>query len=439
MSNRNQMRTGMGYAEREAGSRMNSSITIEVMKPAALGAVERGLWSQFRAASNRYASPYFDLRYVLAAEEASPGGEVAVLHRAGRIVGFLPFQRRGGLIQPLGAPMTDYHGPLAAPGETITLRQVIEALDGRSYRFTGLVADDAAGARHLASHRILQADLSSGFDAWLADRELRHPRFFKGKRRNRRALEREVGPLQFKWSRDEDGLLDYVIGLKRAQYRRTGLHDIFGCGWTERMLRVLVEAREPDFGLGFATLRAGGSLISAEVALLSGGVYHLWLPVYEPAYARYGPGMLMTLDTLQAIAAEGVQKVDFGRDDADYKRYLADPAGTVLEGVLHAEPGPVAQWADRTVASLSPLGVASLRNRLRRRLDVISACETSAWGWTSGVALAGMLMVAQGAAPLIRTPAGPQRRPDVQRFQSRHVGRIDTPVTQAQPLSNAQA
>lgn len=401
---------------------MSAAISIELVKPSALPPQAQARWAAFRAASPLYASPYFDLRYIQAAGAAAPEAEIAILHRHGETIGFLPFQRRGGAIHPLGAPMTDYHGPLLAPGETVSLKALAETLEVRSYRFTGLVTGGLEGARGLAQHRTMRADLSGGYDAWLADRQARRPRFFKGKRRNARALEREVGALEFTWSRDDHGLIDYVIALKRAQYRRTRQHDIFACGWTERMLRTLAESRADDFGLGFATLRAGGSLVAAEIGLLSGEVYHLWLPVYEVAYARFGPGMLMTLQTLEAVAAAGVTQVDFGRDDAEYKAYFADPAAAVTEGFAPAGADLASRLADRAMDTAPLRRLAETRARVRRRFDVVAACETTTWRWACGATLALGLM-AQGMAPMIRTtPNPPPRRPDVQRTHSRMDG-----------------
>jgi CelD/BcsL family acetyltransferase involved in cellulose biosynthesis len=395
---------------------MPQTVDIEVLKPAQLGEAEQAAWMKIRAASSRHDSPYCEIRYVMAAGAAAPDAMIAVLRRKGRIIGFFPAQKRGAALLPLGAPMTDFHGPMIAPGEMVDLREVLDALGARSYRFSGLVGDPAPGFRALHEHRTMVADLSCGFDAWLAFRQERHPRYFKSRRRNQRALEREVGPLEFRWSRHEPELLDYVIELKRAQLHRTRQHDIFACGWTEQLLRALAEESAPDFGLGFATLRAGGKLVSAEIGLLSGGVYHLWQPVYDPAYAKYGPGNLMTLKTLEALAAEGVMRIDFGRDDAEYKSYLADPAEIVLEGVVNAGDAPLARLADRALAA-GPL--ESLRLRARRRFHIITACETSRMAWTFGAALAVGLML-QGLNPTPRaTLSSTPRRPDAQRTYSR--------------------
>ena len=74
---------------------MGVELSVEAIKPADLGASERALWQGFVQASPELASPYFDFRYALAAGDIAPHSAVAVIHRQGRIEGFLPFQRRG--------------------------------------------------------------------------------------------------------------------------------------------------------------------------------------------------------------------------------------------------------------------------------------------------------------------------------------------------------
>jgi CelD/BcsL family acetyltransferase involved in cellulose biosynthesis len=392
------------------------------VRPHELGPVELALWRSFRAERLAFASPYFDPRYTLAAGAVAPHARVAVLERDGKIVGFFPFQTRGGLVQPLGAPMTDFHGVVAAPGERIELPALLAGLGARAFRFTGLRTEGVAGAERAAAHPVMVADLAGGFDAWLERRQALHPRFFKGKRRAGRAIERDLGPLRLEWSRDQPALLDYVVRLKRAQYRRTGRHDVFACGWTERLLRGLHEARESDFGLTFAALYAGETLVGAEVGLMSGTVHHLWLPVYDLEYARYGPGMQMTIESVRAAAAAGLTRINFGRADADYKAYFAEPAGTVAEGVVRAQGASLAAAGEALLAA-APASLTAFGERLRRRADVIAACETTAWGrCAAAAALATGVFL--GAATTT-TAVAQIRRPHEQRTGSQVVARTE--------------
>lgn len=383
---------------------MGGNFSVEVMRADQLGRAEQAAWQAFRAARPELDSPYFDVRYALAAGMVGPHARIAVLHRAGTPIGFFPFQERFGVIQPLGAPMTDFHGVISAPGVDIDLRYLLAALDGRAFRFSGLAGPVAPMEEGIAWRPIMAADLSGGFDAWLQARQDEHPRFFKGKRRNGRAIERDLGPLRLEWSRSGEGVLDYVIGLKRAQYRRTHRHDVFACGWTQKLLKRLDEAREDDFGLTFASLYAGDTLVGAEVGLMSGAVQHLWLPVYEREHARYGPGMLMTLEALRAASATGIRRADFGVGDADYKTYLTSVAGHVAEGCIHL-PGGLA--AARSHVRRAAPQLSSLVSRARRRFDVVSACETTTLGWCAAAAVA-VGVFASAVSPTI-VPANARR------------------------------
>ena len=339
-----------------------SSIEVEVVEPDALGAAETAAWATFRAASPQLASPYFDLRYVRAAAALAPHGAVAVIHRHGAICGFLPFQRRGTLLQPLGAPLSDYHGLVAAPNAAIPLAEVLDHLKAQRLRFSSLVGAPPAHSTPLFA---MAADLSGGFAGWEAARQAAgRGGFLKDKRRRMRQFEREVGPVRFSLGKAQPAMLDQIIALKRAQIRRTGQHDIFACGWTIRLLHRLAETAEPDFGLQIATLHAGDQLAAAEIGLRGGHTHHLWFPVFDPQLARYSPGSLMTIETLRAAAGQGVRQVDFGPGFEAYKNDFATPSHVVHDGVVGARlVSPDLRQRHAAVA------------RFERRIDRIAACE----------------------------------------------------------------
>lgn len=355
---------------------MNVRVDIQIARVRDLGQGERAVWRALRAAHPHLGSPYFDLRYVEAAERVAPEGRVAVLRRGGRIVGFFPFQRRGGALQPLGAPMSDFHGLIADPAEGLDLGEVVRALGGRRLRVSGLLgASDQPG---LSVRHAMAADLSAGFDAYQAGRT---SGFLKDKRRRMRALERDHGPVRFDFDRPSPALLERVIAQKRAQIRRTHQHDIFACGWTTTLLRDLDGVSDADFGLRLAVLRAGEVVVAAELGLTSGERHHLWFPIYDPDYARYSPGALMTLETLRVCAERGITRVDFGPSEEAYKEDFADPAEPALEGVILPCPLRNPRFADLPGSRR----LVAAGTRLNRRFDRIAACEPGLAGQVRGV------------------------------------------------------
>lgn len=352
---------------------MGDVLTIEAIKAGDLDSEARTAWQAFRNARPELASPYFDLRYVLAASQVAPRAGVAVIRRAGELVGFLPFQRRGGLIQPIAAPLTDYHGLVAKPGVEIDLSAVVSALGARRFRFAGLVG--GCGQVQGEGRAAMIADLSDGFEGWLQQRRAAgHGDFLRDKRRRLRQLEAKYGKVTFTLEKRAAEVLDLVLNVKRGQMLRTGQHDIFSVRWTQALLRRLTNSTEAGFGLKFAVLRAGDKIVAAEVGLRSGDSYHLWFPIYDPDYAKYSPGALMTMASLEALAEAGVKRVDFGPEGESYKRFFADPMGRVLEGEVRGEPGPLRALTYAAMEAAPPVLRRATR-RLDRRLDRITACE----------------------------------------------------------------
>lgn len=347
---------------------MGRKLHIETVQAAGLSQSHLRLWRAFRARRPELASPYFDPRYALAASQACPGAFIAILSQGDRIDGFWPLQRRGGLLQPLGAPLTDYSGIVARPDVRLDHRAAIRALGERRFRFSGLHALPSCLPPAIGAQAMV-ADLSNGFEAWLEGRrEAGQGSFYKDKRRRRRLLEAEVGEISFDIASRDDEALAFILSRKRQQLVEAGQHDIFACGWTEALLRRLLDQPQDDFGARIATLRAGGRLIAAELGLLSGRAYHLWFPVYDPAFHAYSPGQLMTIETLRLLAARRVRRVDFGAGGEDYKKAFADPRETVFEGNILANPAR--DLLERTPA------LRRQRAKIERRLDRIAACET---------------------------------------------------------------
>ena len=358
-----------GGTRREKGRLQTEGLKVETVEVSELGDAELALWRGFRAADPALASPYFDPRFVRIAGEAAPGARVAIIHERGAVRGFLPFQQRGGLVQPLAAPLSDFHGLVGEPG--LSIASLLPRLPSvRRARFSGLVATDELDLPGLSPRRAMAADLSRGFEAYLSGRDAR---FLKDKRRRRRVLERDHGPVTFAFERPTRAQVEHVVQRKRAQIARTHQYDVFACGWTVDLLRRLAEHDAPDFGLRIATLKAGDALVAAELGLTSGPRHHLWFPIYDPAYAKVSPGALLTLDTLEAAVGQGITRIDFGVDADAYKHDFADPAEVVFEGVIERRVGSRGR-AMRTIGT----------SRLARRFDRIVACEPSLVGQIRG-------------------------------------------------------
>jgi CelD/BcsL family acetyltransferase involved in cellulose biosynthesis len=361
---------------------MGETSDIEIIQPDALRPDDRAAWDALRAAGPGLDHPYLDPRYALAAAK-TPGAALAVFRRNGVAVGFFPFQRRGRLIQPLGAPLTDYHGVIAAAGEGLDPATVARRLGG-VLRVGGWMAPSAAPGFRVRTR--MATDVSGGRDALVQRLEQRSHRFFKNMRRLRRGFDSEHGEAVFTWDERDPAVLDWIIAHKRDQYRRSRRHDVFACGWTAELLHTLLATRSADFGLRLSSLRtAAGQLVAAEASLDDGRTLHLWFPTYDPAFARHGVGTLLTRLEMEQAAENGYRLVDFGAGDEGYKTALAEPSGAVFEGVAEGSRPDLTRLAGRLLAG-GPAPLRRFELSLSRRFDIINACETRAADWWAGAA-----------------------------------------------------
>lgn len=371
---------------------MAGTLQVEIVRVDQLTLADRVLWRAMTDANPDLASPYFRFEFTDIAGRISPDAAVAILSRDGRTVGYFPHQRRGAAIQPLGAPMNDYHGVIAMPGEAPPLETVAALLGAPRLNVSAWVGPSGVGEPR---ETLMTITPEEGFDAWYAERRQTWGKYFKDKERARRSLETEHGAIRVEYDLRDPQLLDQLIALKSDQYIRTGRHDIFACGWTRDLLHALMADRRDDFGASMTALWTGDRLAAIEYSLHAGDRYHFWFPAYEPAVARCSPGILLTMDTMKLGCADGFRVYDFGFGGEGYKKYFCNATQGVREAVV-LKPGIGAALSDAAVGLLNGAAggrVERLRTSVRRRWAAIEACEiTPANRLMGAVAAAGVAM-----------------------------------------------
>jgi len=387
-----------------------TALKVDIVGVDALGEAEWSDWRAMLAANPALDSPYFRPEFTRVAGRISPAAAVAVFSRGGRTVGFFPHQKRGGAMQPLAAPMNDYHGVVARPGEGPSLEEAARALGATRLNVTAWVGATGADGRELGEpRRTVQVRLGDdGYDGWYAERRASQGKFFKDKERARRSMEAELGPLRVERGLRDPALLDWLVGLKRDQYRRTGRHDIFACGWTADLLHALLKEDRDGFGASMAGLWAGDRLTALEYSLYAGDQYHFWFPGYEPGLARCSPGILLSMDTMRLAAERGYRTFDFGFEGEHYKKYFCNGSRTVREALI-LRPGLGAAVSQAAVGALNMAGQDRgdrLRASVRRRWAAIEACETTPASRLRGaVQAAGAALAKVRRAPTRTVPA----------------------------------
>jgi CelD/BcsL family acetyltransferase involved in cellulose biosynthesis len=372
--------------------------TIDCLCPHQLTPADEALWSAFVTAREDLTGPYFDVRYVKAIAAAVPCAGVARIRDGEEVVAYFPYQLRSRVMQPLGAPLSDYHGLIAAPDATIDFDALLRATGARRLEFQGWIGSAPAGEGVTLRRRV--ADIRNGYDAWWQAQDHEHHKFFKNIGRCQRNVEKDFGGFAFTWERVTPAVMDWVLTRKREQYRESGMHDVFGCGWTRAMLDALAAEDADGYGLRAGVFRHDGKVVAAEIGLMGGGEVHLWFPSYDPAYYRYSVGILLAVAIIKAAAELGLQRVDFGTGGEDYKAPLTVDQGECTEAVFEPKVPLIRRAADVAIDALpmTRCRIAALRLSLHRRVSLIRATETSAVGW-------GRALVSLGQRFMVRRQA----------------------------------
>ena len=187
-------------------------------------------------------------------------------------------------------------------------------------------------------------------------------------RRKERALARDHGDVEVCFNDRDPAVFDVLTAWKSAQYRRTGLVDLFASPRNRAFYREMASRGL----LELASLRAGGRLVAAHAGSRIGGRFLYRLPAFDLAAGRYSPGALLTYHLVRRSFESGDREFDFLLGGEAYKFTYATHVRWV--GPLGNEP---LSWRTaRTARSLAGRaargtwwrqGLAAATARLRTR------------------------------------------------------------------------
>ncbi|MGP1274963.1 MAG: GNAT family N-acetyltransferase [Caulobacterales bacterium] len=355
-------------------------IEVETCRANALGPREREAWRCFQAADPSLASPYFSLGFLDAMAAVRADTRVIVVRQNGQITGFLPYHRGAlGHARPLGGPLSDHHGFIAARGAQFDLVEIMRKAGVTVFDFFGALATQGAFRSHTGeTDGSWVIDLSEGYETWLATRSAIEPKAFRNLRARRRKLEDETSSHVFRISDDRPEVLEKALEWKSAQYRRTGHFDVFSVGWTRDLIDTLVGGGLEGANGLVSSLEIDGRLAAMHVGMRSDTVLHYWFPVYDPEFSKLGPGLNLLMEIARELSSAGLREIHLGPGEYDFKRELASWQFPLATGFAAAPSlaGTARHMASQieTVAEALPLGsLSSLPARAFRRLDRYAA------------------------------------------------------------------
>jgi CelD/BcsL family acetyltransferase involved in cellulose biosynthesis len=355
-------------------------VQISVIRPDELGAAEIAAWRCLQARSESLSNPFLSPDFTIAIGRVRPQARVAVLADGPKIVGFFPFERRSlGLGVAIGAGLSDCQGVIHAPGAEWQPRMLLRACGLSAWEFDHLVAGQGPFERYrMALEPSPIIDLTRGFDAYYQALKASAPRFCNDAKRKTRKLQRLAGDVRLVVDSRGTGALHTLMAWKSDQYRRTGRMDRFSRPWIVELLETLLDTRNDHFRGLLSVLYAGDAPVAAHFGVQAGDVLADWFPAYDTAVGRCSPGLILTLRMAEAVAAEGVHRIDMGKGFKRYKEVFKSHDIFVAEGIV-TRRSPLAAanyvrstlpaWTTRQIRRHEPLYNAA--DALLRRYGVM--------------------------------------------------------------------
>lgn len=326
-----------------------------------LGTRELDAWIELLPADALSASLFMHPEFCEVSHRVLRPVEVVVIEDQGRVVGVVPLHRTPGLrgwLRGYTQVAQDISDGFCFPVEDGYLDRVAPALV-KAGVWSGFFTHFAMG-KHIPylqagapTKTYLVRRQSGNRDMWdeLKDR---NRKLWSDTERCARRLKELPGGYEFHWqSPNLERDLEALISLKLDQYSRTGMHGsaLFRESIKE-FLGVLATKKSAGFSAPLNVIYCGDQLIAAHLGLLGSGRLHYWFPVYEPTYAKYSPGKVLLSEVMKHCGSFGVDVIDLGEGQADYKEAAANETydlvkATIAQGVRGALSMLPLRWAWR--------------------------------------------------------------------------------------------
>ncbi|WP_084419230.1 GNAT family N-acetyltransferase [Henriciella litoralis] len=358
------------------------STTVRVVRADELDDAEKAQWKSLCAQHPDYDSALFQPEFAELVAGVRDDVRVALYSRGEQLVGVLAAHiRPDGFARPLGAPFSDYCGPIVDRDCAMSLDEMLDMAGIPAYLANSMVDPWGALApsnkTHKAdqtatdSHVIRPGELSS--EEYVESRRSDHAKRFKNFRRLLNQIEREVGETRFQWGTPDRATLDQLYDWKRQQFRETGLVNLIDSTDACQILECVANSSH-----GFATtLWIGDKLISGHFGIRVGGAFHPWLAAFNPIYGHYSAGNLLIMRALKSFSEMGLDVYDLANGHDHYKKYFANASRPSFE-VFATSPGMRGRRhriGQKIWSVLSGSNELSTVGRLKRRLDHIAVSE----------------------------------------------------------------
>jgi CelD/BcsL family acetyltransferase involved in cellulose biosynthesis len=157
----------------------------------------------------------------------------------------------------------------------------------------------------------------------------------------------------------DDALTD-AFRLHGLRWQGRADRSLFGDRRGQAFHRAALRAVAAQDVARILTLKLNGKAIAFHYYFVLGKTMYVHRLAFDPAFARFSPGLINTLDALEAAAGEGVTRVEYLGGGERYKLELADRVEPLGEGI------GLASNTVATVLVTARTQVIRLRRQLKR-------------------------------------------------------------------------
>ncbi len=356
---------------------------VEILNPAS---VPTDVWlflARLRDRTSGYDGPLFDPRLIQMLGRHRKDTRVIMASRGGEPVAFWGLHLRpGNWSQPLGGPFSDWHGPVIAETEDLSAETILAAAEVSGMNVHGLRPVDWRMPRQNERVRDMchLADLSLGYDHFLALQTEEYPHHFKKMRRLTRNLYKDFAEVRFDFDNRDPAALEWLFRLKSQQFRATGRHDVLRSDWARGYVDALCQHSADDLRTVVSTLRLDGQLAAVELNIRSRTVLHGWLTAYDTSFAHASPGLMLMHFLFSEMQRHNLTHYDMGPGLHHYKRHYTNLSLPVENGLIRGSNQ--GRQLDRAIYGVwsmaeasAPEPIASIMGKARRRFHQVLLSE----------------------------------------------------------------
>lgn len=335
-------------------------------------------WRKLLAENTDFDSALLTPEFAALVSTVRDDARILLIERAGRLQALLAMHKRpGGVARPLGAPFSDYSGPLVRKGVDIDLSRMLSLARVPAYESATTLSvrpreEDAKCFLGQEDSHIIRPAHQSGPELLEQQRAL-HPKRFKNFRRLHSQFEREVGPLKFRFGRPSVDELTTLLNFKSQQFLASGYVDLTQATEPVALLSA-VAGSEHSF---IAALTSDGAFVSGHFGFKCGKQFHPWISAFDPQWSAYSPGILLLLDILHHWDAMDLDTYDLAGGHEHYKKYFANASRPSRHTFIAADnlAGLNRKVRHELWKSLGAFRQGTITGRLKRRMDHIATSE----------------------------------------------------------------